>query len=84
MSRLQLATDQITDGTWVVIVTLATTPDTKPGELALERMADVAEEHDMTVAAWAQGPGMVFTAEVDTAGVGSVLPFAFRVAEQAG
>lgn len=65
---------------WIVQVTLGMKRPA-PDE-ALDAMADTADERDITVAARAGGPGLVFTAEIDAERVGQVPGWALAIAER--
>jgi hypothetical protein len=70
------------DGRWIVQVTLATKhPIT---ERMLDAMANLGEPRDITVAARADEPGMVFTVEVSADQVNLVPRWAFAIAAEAG
>lgn len=83
MSEVQTVANLFGDETqrWVVEVTLATKHALT--EQLLDAMADRADKHDMTVAARAHEPGVVFTAEVGGSEVALVSVWAFDIAEDA-
>ena len=83
MTELQSAADAFGGSDrWVVQATFATKfsiPDR-----ALDSMADLGEAHDITVAARADEPGVVFTADVPAARISAVHDAARAIAEEVG